>query len=89
VQRRPNPNAALTDFICAGAAFVGGWVGAPVPFLLVLGIAAVIAWWWTRRQALAAMAPKRRTTQSAIAIAMIAGALALFYWIGLMLGGHT
>ncbi len=89
MNRRPNASAALTDFVFAGGAFIGGCVGAPVPVAMLMGLGAVAAWWWTRRRALAAMAPSRRYSQGAVAIAMIAAVLALAYWIGLLLGGHT
>ncbi len=89
MQRRPNPSAALSDFVFAGAAFAAGWVGAPAAIAFVLGAGAIIAWWWTRRHTLAAMAPARRFSQGLLAVGMIAAVLGLAYWIGLLVGGHT
>lgn len=87
--RRPNPTAALTDFMFAGLAFIGGWVGVSLLYAALIFAAAACAWWWTRRAALAAMTSERRISQGAIALAMIAAVLGVAYWIGLMLGGHT
>lgn len=89
MQRRPNASAALTDFLFAGLAFAGGWVGVSLLYAALTFVAAAVAWWWSRRGALAAMSSERRISQGAIALAMIAGVLGVAYWIGLMLGGHN
>jgi len=70
-------------------AAVAGWAGASP--LLAAGLfgAAVIAWGWTRRTALAAMPLRRRIINIAVALVMLLAVLGLFYWIGLMLGGHS
>jgi hypothetical protein len=51
--------------------------------------AAAVIWAWTRWGALNAMALRPRLTNSALALIMIGVVLAIAYWIGLALGGHT
>lgn len=89
MRRAPNIRTAAGDFAFLALAVIAGWLGAPWTYFGLLLAGAALAWWWTRRPALAAMQLQRRITQSALALAMLAGVLALFYWIGLMLGGHT
>ncbi len=88
MQRRPNIASAASDFALALLALIAGFLGAPLVFAVLLFAAAVTVWGWTRRRALAAMPAGRRSTQGAIALAMIAVVLALAYWIGLATGGH-
>jgi hypothetical protein len=87
--RRPNFANAAADFGFAALALVAGVFGAPPLYLAMVFVGAVAAWLWTRRAAFAAMRPERRLPQGAIALAMIAAALAVSYWIGLIAGGHT
>jgi hypothetical protein len=56
---------------------------------ILIYVAGVLAWWWTRRGALAQMPLRPRLTQSAIALIMLAVAMSIFYWFGLVMGGHT
>ena len=87
--RRPNIRSAAADFGFLAIAFVAGLTGASWPVALLIFGASVVTWWWMRRQALAQMALRTLLAQSAIALAMLATVLAIFYWIGLALGGHT
>ena len=87
--RKPNIASAGWDLAFAVLALVAGLLGATIPYALGVFAAAVLAWGWMRRNALAAMAPTQRFVQGAIAVLMIAVVLAMAYWIGLMLGGHT
>ena len=89
VQRRPNIGSAGSDLGFALLALISGWVGLAPIFPVLVFVAAVAAWGWTRRRPLKAMPLNTRLTQGAIAIAMIAVVLALAYWIGLGIGGHT
>jgi len=89
VTRRPNIRSASVDLAFLLAALIAGWAGATLAVAGLVFAGAAAAWWGTRRAALAAMAPRRRITQSALALLMLAGVLALFYGLGLMLGGHT
>lgn len=86
---KPNLKGAGADLGFALAAFVVGLLGAPLFGAGLVFLGAVAAWAWTRRRPLAVMAPARRFMQGAIAVAMIAAVLALAYWIGLRLGGHS
>lgn len=85
---RPNLVGAGADLGFALAAFVAGLLGAALYVIGIIFAGAVGSWAWTRRRPLAALAPTRRYTQGAIAVAMIAAVLALAYWIGLRFGGH-
>ena len=87
--RKPNIRSAGVDLAFLVAAHVAGWLNAPFWGVGAIIVAATAAWWWTRRAALAQMTLARRLTQSALALAMLAGVLALFYWMGLNFGGHT
>lgn len=86
---RPNLVGAGADLGFALAAFVAGLLGAALCVVVIIFAGAVGAWAWTRQRALKAMAPQQRFTQGAIAVAMIAAVLALAYWVGLRLGGHS
>lgn len=87
--RRPNIGSAGSDFGFAILALAAGWLGLPAVFAGMVFASAIAAWAWTRRRPLSAMTNRQRISQGAIAVAMIAVVLALAYWIGLMLGGHT
>lgn len=87
--RRPNIGSAGSDLGFALLALIAGWARLSPVFAAMVFVGAVAAWGWTRRRPLAAMPMNTRLTQGAIAVAMIAVVLALAYWIGLMLGGHT
>ncbi len=87
--QKPNIRTAGVDLAFLALALVAGWQNAPLWGAGLIIAAAIGAWWLTRRNALARMSPRRRLSQSAIALAMLAGVLALFYWIGLTFGGHT
>lgn len=89
MQRRPNIGSAASDLGFALLALISGWVGLAPIFPVMVFAASVASWGWTRRRPLMAMPLRSRLTQSAIAIAMIAVVLALAYWIGLGIGGHT
>ena len=89
MQRRPNIGSAGSDLGFALLALVSGWVGLAPVFPALVFAAAVASWAWTRRRPLKAMPLNRRLVQSAIAIAMIAVVVAIAYWIGLGIGGHT
>lgn len=87
--RKPNIASAGWDLAFAVLALIAGLLGATLPYALGVFAAAVISWGWMRRNALAALPMTQRFVQGAIAIVMIAVVLAIAYWIGLMLGGHT
>jgi hypothetical protein len=87
--RKPNISSAATDFGFLAIALVAGLAGAGWPVAALLYLAAVATWWWTRRGALARLDLRARLTQSAIALLMLAVVMGIFYWIGLMLGGHS
>lgn len=87
--QKPNIRTAGLDLAFLIAAHVAGWLNAPAWGAGAIIAVAVGAWWYTRRDALARMTPQHRLAQSAIALAMLAGVLALFYWMGLTFGGHT
>lgn len=87
--QKPNIRTAGVDLAFLALALVAGWLNAPLWGAGLIIAAAIGAWWFTRRNALARMSPRRRLSQSAIALAMLAGVLALFYWIGLTFGGHN
>jgi len=89
MQRRPNIGSAGSDLGFALLALISGWVGLAPIFPILVFVAAIASWAWTRRRPLKAMPLNSRLTQGAIAIAMIAVVLALAYWIGLGIGGHT
>jgi uncharacterized iron-regulated membrane protein len=89
MQRRPNIGSAGTDFGFALLALVAGWIGLPTFYAAIVVVGALAAWVWTRRRPLAAMSMQQRLVQGAIAVVMIAVVLAIAYWIGLALGGHT
>jgi hypothetical protein len=89
MQRRPNIGSAGSDLAFALLALISGWAGLAPLFPVLVFAAAVTSWGWTRRRPLMAMPLRRRLMQGAIAIAMIAAVLALAYWIGLGIGGHT
>lgn len=87
--RKPNIRTAGVDLAFLVIALVAGWLNAPLWGAGAIIAAAIGVWWFTRQNALARMSPQNRLVQSAIALAMLAGVLALFYWIGLTFGGHT
>jgi hypothetical protein len=87
--RRPNIRSAAVDFGFLAVSFIAGLAGASWPVAALLYFVAALVWWWTRREALAQMALGVRLTQSVIALVMLATVMAIFYWIGLALGGHT
>lgn len=87
--RKPNIRTAGVDLAFLVIALVAGWLNAPLWGGGAIIAAAIGTWWFTRQHALARMSPQNRLVQSAIALAMLAGVLALFYWIGLTFGGHT
>ena len=87
--RKPNIASAGWDFAFAVLALIAGWVGATAPYAIGVFVAASIAWAWLRRNSLAALPLSQRFVQGAIALVMIAVVLAIAYWIGLALGGHT
>ena len=87
--RKPNIASAGWDLAFAVLALIAGLLGATIPYALGVFAAAVIAWAWMRRNALAALPATQRFVQGSIAVVMIAVVLAIAYWIGLMLGGHT
>lgn len=87
--RKPNIRTAGVDLAFLVIALVAGWLNAPLWGAGAIIAAAIGTWWFTRQHALARMSPQNRLVQSAIALAMLAGVLALFYWIGLTFGGHT
>lgn len=89
MQRKPNIGSAGSDLAFALLALISGWVGLAPIFPVMVFAASVASWAWTRRRPLMALPLKARLTQGAIAIAMIAVVLALAYWIGLGIGGHT
>lgn len=89
MSKKPNIRSAATDFVFVAIALAAGWAGAAAVWFAVIFAVATLAWWWTRRAALSAMSPRTRLTQSAIALLMLAAVLGLFYWMGLMFGGHT
>jgi hypothetical protein len=89
VAKRPNIGSAGSDLAFALLALIVGWAGLPALVAAMVFGGALAAWAWTRRRPLMAMPMRQRLTQGAIAVAMIAVVLALAYWIGLMLGGHT
>lgn len=88
-RRRPNIGSAGSDLAFALLALIAGWIGLSPVFAAMVFVGAVAVWAWTRRRPLMAMPLNARLTQGAIAIAMIAVVLALAYWIGTLLGGHT
>jgi len=88
MRRTPNIRTAGVDLAFLLIAHIAGWLDAPLWSVGAIIAAAIGAWWWTRRNALGQMTPARRLIQSAIALTMLAGVLALFYWIGLTFGGH-
>lgn len=87
--KKPNIRTAGVDLAFLVIALVAGWLDAPLWAAGAIIAAAIAAWWFTRRDALARMNPRNRLTQSALALAMLAGVLAFFYWMGLMFGGHN
>lgn len=89
MQRRPNIGSAGSDLAFSLLVLISGWAGLAPLFPVLVFAAAVASWGWTRRRPLMAMPLRRQLMQGAIAIAMIAVVLALAYWIGLGIGGHT
>lgn len=88
-RKRPNIGSAGSDLAFALLALIAGWAGLSPVFAVMVFACAIASWGWTRRRPLMAMPLSTRLTQGAIALAMIAVVLALAYWIGLGLGGHT
>lgn len=87
--RRPNIGSAGSDLVFALMALIVGWAGfAPIYAFLVFG-GALVAWAMSRRRPLMKLPLASRLTQGAIAVVMIAAVLALAYWIGTLLGGHS
>jgi len=89
MRRSPNIRTAAGELAFLVLALIAGWAGAAWSYFALLLAGTVFVWWWTRRAALAAMPLRRRITQSALALVMLVVVLALFYWIGRMLGGHN
>jgi len=89
VAKKPNIRTAGVDLAFLAVALIAGLLNAPLWGAGAIIAAAIGAWWLTRRGALARMSAQNRLVQSAIALIMLAGVLALFYWIGLTFGGHT
>lgn len=89
MRRSPNIRTAAGELACLVLALIAGWAGASWSLFGLLLAGTVLVWWWTRRAALAAMPLRRRIIQTALALMMLGVVLALFYWIGLMVGGHT
>ncbi|MGE0596718.1 MAG: hypothetical protein AB7P07_10135 [Hyphomonadaceae bacterium] len=87
--RRPSIASAGVDLAGLAVAFAAGLFGGGVWVAAAVLAAALALWGWTRRRALAAMPLNRRMANGAIAIIMIGVVLALFYWIGLLVGGHA
>jgi hypothetical protein len=87
--RKPNIRSAAADFVFAAVALVVGLAGLPLPYLALTFAASAAVWAWTRRETLDAMALRTRLVNSALALIMIGVVLAIAYWIGLALGGHT
>jgi hypothetical protein len=87
--RKPNIRSAAADFGFLAVSFIAGLAGAAWPVAVLLFVVATLTWWWTRRATLAQVPLRVRLTQSAIALLMLAGVMALFYWIGLTFGGHN
>jgi hypothetical protein len=89
VARRPNLAAAGADFAFAALALAAGVLAASPVYLVMVLVGALATWAWTRRAALAQMPMVQRVTNGAIALVMIVAVLAISYWIGLIVGGHT
>jgi hypothetical protein len=89
VAQKPNIRTAGVDLVFLLITLIAGWLNAPLWGAGAIIAAAVAAWGLTRRRALARMTPQRRAAQAAIALGMLVGVLAFFYWIGLTFGGHT
>jgi hypothetical protein len=87
--RKPNIRSAAVDFGFLAVVLIAGLMGASWPGAALIFAAAALIWSWTRRNALAQMTFRVRLTQSAIALFMLAAVMGLFYWIGLVFGGHT
>ena len=87
--RKPNIRSAMADLVFAVVALVVGIVGLSFAYWVLTFAAAAAVWAWTRWGALNAMALRPRLTNSALALIMIGVVLAIAYWIGLALGGHT
>ncbi len=87
--RKPSIRSAAADFGFLAVSLIAGLAGAAWPVAVLVFVLATLTWWWTRHAALAQMTLRVRLTQSAIALFMLAGVIALFYWIGLTFGGHT
>ena len=87
--KKPNIRTAGVDLAFLAVALIAGWLNVPLWGAGAVIAAAIGAWWFTRRETLARMSVQNRLVQSAIALIMLAGVLALFYWIGLTFGGHT
>jgi hypothetical protein len=87
--RRPNIRSAAADFVFAAVALVVGIAGLPFSYLVLTFAGAAAVWAWTRQSALNAMALRTRLINSALALILIAVVLAIAYWIGLAIGGHT
>ena len=87
--RKPNIRSAAADFGFLAVALIAGLAGAGLWLAALVYLAAAATWWWTRREALARMDLRARATQGTIALVMLAVVMGIFYWIGLMLGGHT
>ncbi len=87
--RKPNFAAAGADFAFAALALVAGWLAASPIYLAMVVVGAIATWAWTRRAALGRMPISQRATNGAIALMMIGAVLAISYWLGLVMGGHT
>jgi hypothetical protein len=87
--RKPNFAAAGADFAFAALALVAGWLAAPLFYLAMVMVGAIASWAWMRRTALGRMPASQRVTNGAIALVMIGAVLAISYWLGLVMGGHT
>lgn len=87
--QKPNIRTAGIDLAFLALAHIAGWLNAPLWGAGAIIVIAIAAWAITRRGALSRMTARNRLIQSAIALLMLAGVLAFFYWMGLTFGGHT
>jgi hypothetical protein len=87
--RRPNIRSAAADFGLLVVALIAGLAGADLWIAGALYALAIALWGWTRRRSLAQLTLQPRLVQGAIALVMLAVTMGLFYWMGLMMGGHS
>jgi hypothetical protein len=87
--RKPNIRSAAADFGLLVVALIAGLAGADLWIAGALYALAIALWGWTRRRSLAQLPLQQRLIQGAIALVMLAVTMGLFYWMGLMMGGHA